>query len=76
MNGTYSSSLTLLNFGMWINAQPKFKWTCKSRVCYMYSSLNGTCIFKSFFFIYGIWQFFLDKGNVNFKYLKMKAEIN
>lgn len=29
-----------------------------------------------FFFIYGIWQFFLDKGNVNFKYLKMKAEIN
>lgn len=54
MNGTYSSSLTLLNFGMWINAQAKFKETCKSRVCYMYSSLNGTCIFKSFFLIYGI----------------------
>lgn len=77
MNGTYSSSLTLLNFGMWINAQAKFKETCKSRVCYMYSSLNGTCIFKSFFF--NLWNtciaiFFLDEWNKNFKYRVFENE--
>lgn len=36
MNGTYSSSLTLLNFGMWINAQAKFKETCKSSVLHVF----------------------------------------
>lgn len=30
---------------------------------------------NQFFFIHDIWQFCLNNGNGNFKYLKMKAEI-